>query len=102
MDIETIRKLISENKIKWSAHCLERMGERDIGIADVKNCIRNGEIIENYPDDYPFPSCLIFGYNTNQQVIHVVVGSDFQNVYIITAYVPNTIKFEEDLKTRRK
>ena len=101
MDIEIIRKMVADRKIKWSNHCLERMGERNISIADVKNCIDNGEIIEDYPDDFPFPSCLIFGYNIHEQVIHVVVGSDSVNVYIITAYVPNTIKFEEDLKTRR-
>lgn len=38
------------------------MQERDISRADVKNCIMHGEIIEDYPDDFPHPSCLIFGY----------------------------------------
>ncbi len=102
MNIEIIRTMISEKKIKWSSHCLERMGERNISIADVKTCLENGEIIEDYPDDYPFPSCLIFGYNLEHQVIHVVVGSDSQKIYIITAYIPSTKKFEDDLRTRRK
>ncbi|WP_205764240.1 DUF4258 domain-containing protein [Anaerovibrio slackiae] len=31
---------------------------------DVINCIMNGEIIEDYPTDYPHPSCLIFGHDT--------------------------------------
>lgn len=83
-------------------HCLERMGERDISRADVKHCILEGEIIEDYPDDYPHPSCLIFGYAVNEKVLHVVAGSDNENIYIITAYFPNNKKFEDDLKTRRK
>ena len=67
-----------------------------------KNGIATGEIIEDYPDDFPHPSCLIFGYTINDKIIHVVAGSDGKYIYIITAYFPNTIKFEKDLKTRRK
>lgn len=61
-----------------------------------------GEIIEDYPNDYPNPSCLIFGYTLNNRVIHVVIGYDVENIYIITAYYPNTDKFELDMKTRRE
>ena len=60
-----------------------------------------GEIIEDYPDDFPHPSCLVFGYAVNNKVIHVVVGNDGEYIYIITAYFPNTAKFEDDLKTRK-
>ena len=90
------------SKIKWSVHCFERMQERDISRADVKNCILNGEIIEDYPNDFPYPSCLIFGYTIKEKVIHVVAGSDGEYVYIITAYFPNKEKFEDDLKTRKE
>ncbi len=61
-----------------------------------------GEIIEDYPNDYPNPSCLMFGYTLNNRVIHVVIGYDVENIYIITAYYPNTDKFELDMKTRRE
>lgn len=46
--------------------------------------------------------CLIFGYNVNGHILHIVVGCDNINIYIITAYYPDTKKFENDLKTRRK
>ena len=101
MEIQEIKEILKQSKIKWSSHCLERMQERDISRADVKKCIENGEIIEDYPEDFPHPSCLIFGYNVNNKVIHVVVGKDSEYIYIITAYIPNTTKFEEDLKTRK-
>jgi hypothetical protein len=77
------------------------MQERDISRADVKRCIMEGEIIEDYPEDFPHPSCLVFGYSESNNVIHVVVGNDGNNIYIITAYFPNTTKFEQDLKTRK-
>lgn len=102
MLIEAVQTLVNEKKIKWSTHAVSQMQERDISIADVKNCIASGEIIEDYPDDFPYPSCLIYGYAADNKVIHVVVGTDGEILYIITAYIPNLIKFEADLKTRRK
>ena len=50
------------------------MQERDISRADVKNGIMNGEIIEEYPNDFPNPSCLIFGYNINKRILHIIAG----------------------------
>lgn len=102
MQIDEIKELCKSNKIKWSAHCLERMQERDILRKDIKNCIEHGEIIEDYPSDFPHPSCLIFGYTVDNKVIHVVVGKDEEYIYIITAYFPNIEKFENDLKTRKR
>ena len=101
MTIETIRELLQNNKVRWTTHCVEQMGARDISKADVTYCIENGEIIENYPDDFPYPSCLIYGKCTDGRIIHIVAGSDGEVLYIITSYIPNVIKFEDDLKTRR-
>ena len=78
------------------------MQERDISRADVKNGIMNGEIIEEYPNDFPNPSCLIFGYNINRRILHIIAGCDNINLYVITAYYPDTKKFEDDLRIRRK
>ena len=101
MDIKTIQDLYNNSKISWSKHCLERMQERDICIDDVGRCIQTGEIIENYPDDFPHPSCLIFGYTLQKKVLHTVAGTDGNILFMITAYYPNIDKFEQDLKTRR-
>ena len=102
MQLTLLQELLNQGKIKWTGHSLEKMGERDISIAEVKACIMNGEVIEDYPDDYPFPSCLIFCMVSEGRVIHVCAGTDGETLYIITAYIPNTIKFEADLKTRRQ
>lgn len=101
MEIKDIQRWCGQAKIKWYKHALERMQERDISREDVKNCIMNGEIIEDYPDDFPHPSCLIFGYTVNKKVIHAVVSMDDENIGIITVYFPNRDKFEDDLKTRK-
>ncbi len=102
MEINQLRVLCSSSAIKWSAHCMSRMQERDISRNDVKNCIMDGEIIEDYYEDFPNPSCLIFGYTIDKRILHVVAGTDMKYLYVITAYYPSTDRFEMDLKTRKE
>ena len=102
MCINDFKKFCIEGKILWTAHSLERLQERDISVEDVKNCIMNGEVIEEYPDDFPYPSALIFGCALRGKIIHVVCGMDENFLYLITAYIPTTEKFFDDLKTRRQ
>ena len=65
------------------------------------NAIDNGEIIEQYPDDFPFPSCLILGISVKNEYIHVVVSMNEEKIYLITAYIPTSDKWEADFKTRK-
>ena len=102
IEIERFRELWLEDKVHLTNHGLKRMELRNILIDDVENCIMNGEIIEEYPDDYPYPSALIFGRKLTGEIIHVVCGLDEEKIYFITAYEPNTEKFMEDLRTRRQ
>ena len=102
MDIDLMRKLVTEGQINWQAHSLARMLERGISRDEVKKVILSGEIIEEYPNDYPFPSCLMF--YTDIKSLHVVLSIDETHhaAYIITAYQPDLNHFEADLKTRLK
>ncbi|MCK9373754.1 MAG: DUF4258 domain-containing protein [Sulfuricurvum sp.] len=40
----------------WRKHAAQRMMERSIGREEIIHCAQYGEIIESYPNDYPFPS----------------------------------------------
>ena len=102
MNIEKIIDCINKRSIIWTKHCLNRLNQRDILISDVKNAIKTGKIIEYYYDDYQYPSCLILGYNMNNKIIHVVCGVNKDEVYIITAYYPDNIEWEENMEIRRK
>lgn len=102
LNIEVIKEYIAKRKIDWTNHCLNRLNQRDILISDVKKAISSGKIIEYYFDDYPYPSCLILGYNKNKEILHIVCGMSEDLVHIITAYYPDTKEWEEDMKTRRK
>lgn len=102
LDIDIIRELCKNRAIQWTTHVLARLQERGIEPSDVKQCITTGRIIEEYPDDYPFPSCLVLGESINGQVLHVVVGVGEGRLWLITAYYPDPQKWSDDFSTRKE
>lgn len=90
-------------KYTYRNHAQLRMFERNITTDEVEEVIEYGEKIEDYPNDKPYPSCLIFKIINNRPV-HVVVASNksVSEGIIITLYEPAIDKFESDYKTRKK
>ncbi|HIP12460.1 MAG TPA: DUF4258 domain-containing protein [Arcobacter sp.] len=85
----------------YRVHAIERMFQRDIYESQVEDVVVNGETIESYMDDKPYPSFLALGY-ADGLALHVVYAKDEDaNVIIITAYRPSLEKWQNDLKTRK-
>lgn len=102
LNIENLRNICTNQNIEITLHAAKRLEQRGILLKDVITCIFNGEVIEQYPDDYPLPSCLILGMTINECFLHVVIGSDLETLWIITAYYPDLTKWESDFKTRKE
>ena len=100
--IEKIKSAISDGNIEWQKHALERMLERGISRNNVKAVLLTGDVVDAYPDDKPYSSCLVFGVD-GAEIYHVVVAYDdkSETCFIITAYRPDLRYFEADLKTRK-
>jgi len=99
--LEKLRKYCAEDKIFVTNHAAERFRERGINISDIRNAINSGEIIEDYPNSYPYPSCLILGKNLRGEEIHVVLSDEGTASRIITTYFPDIDKWSEDFRVRR-
>ena len=102
LKIETIKEFVRTEKIRWTNHCVVRLLQRNISQEDIENALLNGEIIEEYENDYPYPSCLVYGINLNNKVLHIVCGANKTELWVITAYYPDNIKWKDDLKTRKE
>lgn len=102
IDIETLKKYYHNDMVIVSEHASERFRQRNIKARDIKHAIFNGEIIEQYPDDFPFPSCLILGKTTDGQNIHIVMSDEGSMSRIITAYYPDKNKWNADFKIRKE
>ena len=101
LKIEDLRTLCEKGLIVWTTHITMRLQERGIFPTDIINCIKSGDIIEQYPNDHPYPSCLILGINVSGEYIHSVIGLNGKELCFITAYYPTSDKWESDLKTRK-
>lgn len=98
--IEQIRRKILVHDYQVTRHAQRRCDTRGISLEEVRYTILTGEIVENYPHDKPYPSCLIMGYVRAHQPVYVlcVLG---ETVHIITVHWLDPSKWL-DPKTRRE
>ena len=102
LNIDKIKYLVNTGKLRWTNHITVRLLQRNISQEDIEYALSNGEIIENYEDDYPYPSCLVLGVNKSNEYIHIVCGSNGTELWLITAYYPDKLEWKDDLKTRKE
>jgi len=88
--------------IIFRVHAVQRMFERDISEEDVHHVISDGEIIENYPDDTPYPSRLLLGW-CEDRPIHVVTAHNAEDnsIIVVTVYEPNPDQWDTNLSRRK-
>lgn len=98
-EFQLINKL---DKIAITRHAKERLRERNIKADDIIHCIELGEIIKQYVDDKPLPSCLVLGESLEGKPLHIVISKDAEFIYLITAYYPDVTQWQADLKTRKE
>ncbi len=100
--LEFIRQCVCQRKIQWTYHVNMRLKNRGILREAIVSSVSEYEIIEEYPDDRYFPSYLVYSRYRNT-VFHVLFAADAEggDVRVITAYIPDSDQWKDDLKTRR-
>ncbi|MFQ6057247.1 MAG: DUF4258 domain-containing protein [Methanosarcinales archaeon] len=92
--IDKIKKAVMDEMVDFSIHAEYEMEHEEFGIIwvdEVLQAILNGRIIENYPDTFPLPTCLINGKTDIGRPIHVVCAysEDEDITIIVTTYQPD-------------
>jgi hypothetical protein len=79
------------------------MFQRQISESDVRYILDTGEVIEDYPDDTPYPSRLVLGWSESRP-LHIVAADNpiAQETIVITVYEPDPNKWDSDLRKRKK
>ncbi|MBI4203361.1 MAG: DUF4258 domain-containing protein [Chloroflexi bacterium] len=92
---------MQHDEVIFRVHALVRMLQRDITDADVLRVLVEGEAIEEYLDDLPFPSRLILGWS-GPKALHVVAAYDAarRQAIIVTVYEPDPKEWTEDFRRR--
>jgi hypothetical protein len=102
MDIDTTKELCLQKNLRWTNHIFVRLLQRGISMEDVECAILSGTIIEEYPDDHPYPSGLVVGVNVGGQPLHVVCSIGEAELWLITAYYPSIEKWTDDFTLRKE
>jgi hypothetical protein len=100
--IEAILESIKTDRIRITDHADEEAGNDQVSLKKARESISTGEIIEQYPDDKPYPSCLIFSKLANGDPIHTVwaFNNETNSSVLITIYRPDPQKWIDN-KIRR-
>ncbi len=97
-----IDEAIQKNNILWSQHSDEERFNDNLKRDEILNSILEGVIIEEYPNDKPLPSCLIYGKFNNRNIHTCIAYNEASgNVRIITVYIPSLERWLPDFETRR-
>ncbi len=102
--IEDLIRAIGEGKVLITDHADEEAQADDLSFDEVYFSVVHGEIIEEYPGDRPYPSCLVYGDTFGGEPVHSVWAYNEESGFavIITVYRPDPTRWEPDWKTRRK
>jgi hypothetical protein len=89
-------------KLIFRIHALARMAQRGFEPDDIRHSLVNGSVVEEYPEDVPYPSFLVMLW-LGQRAVHVVAANNDTDgeTIIITVYEPDPLKWNLGF-TRRK
>jgi len=91
-----------EYSIVYRLHAVLRMGQRGISEQEVEQALRNGEVVERYDDDTPYPSRLILSPPFSRPLHVVAAWNEAACEWIvITVYEPAPDRWYPDHRRRR-
>lgn len=91
MTIDELVEAIRANRVRITDHADEEATADGLTFDEVYVSVLRGEVIEDYPTDKPYPSCLVYGQTFTGEPIHSVWAYNEQNggAVLITVYRPD-------------
>jgi len=105
---ETFKKvieLIGKGEIRISNHGYDELAEDGLLVKDVMIGVRDGKVVEDYPDYPKGPCVLVLQRDREGNPIHVVWGiskGTSSPTVLVTAYKPDRSIWSDDYMERRK
>ena len=78
------------------------MFQRGISEWNVYAVANDGEVIERYPDDEPYPSTLLLGW-IDSRPLHILLADNVpeKTVIVVTVYEPDDLRWQPGFERRR-
>jgi hypothetical protein len=104
IDIHLLRSLFDQGRFAVSSHTVPHRRKEGFSIADIRNAVLKGRIIEEYPER---ERCLVWGRvvtpdggTLDLHVVCEVLSPEW--AYVVTAYVPNLTEWDSPPLRRKK
>ena len=69
--IDDIKAKFAVDQFEFSQHAVDQSLLESITVAETREAIAAGEVIEDYPNDKYGPSCLILGWTNARRPLHI-------------------------------
>ena len=95
MNLREIVDVIRGGRSLTTDHAYEEARSDGLAFGDIYFSTEHGEIIEEYPVDKSYPSCLVFGKSTRGNPIHSVWAYDEESRWavLVTVYRPDPARW---------
>ena len=102
MDIAGIIEAVQAERVNITQHARKEAREDGLVLDEIFSATCRGKVIEDYPTDKPYPSCLIHGETEAGDVVHSVWAYDVESqiAVLITVYRPDPERWI-DWETRK-
>src|SRR3712207_5353904 len=97
MDIGDIVAAIEGQRVRITDHAYDEAGADGLTFPEVFHSVLHGEVIEDYPGDRPYPSCLVYGPASTGNPVHSVWAYNELNGWavLVTVYRPDPNRWIE-------
>ncbi|MBC8122064.1 MAG: DUF4258 domain-containing protein [Gemmatimonadaceae bacterium] len=77
MQLDVLVQATLDRRVRLTRHSVREATADQLSRQEVfDSVLTGGQIIEDYPDAFPLPACLVLGFNASAEPIHSVWGYD--------------------------
>jgi len=103
MKIEDLAASLESERVRVTDHAEEEAVADGLRFDDIRWATVHGEVIEDYPKDKPYPSCLVYGSTPQGDPVHSVWAYNEATAWavLVTVYRPDPKRWV-DWRVRRE
>jgi len=91
--LRLFREAVQKQQIKISLHATQEALAENITRSEIEAALLGAQVLEDYPDWWLGPSCLVHGQTQSGRDLHILASYSELPITIITVYEPRLPKW---------